>query len=87
MLTVVAKKVRPRVLTSANRLTKWTRQSVAQELLPHERVAQCMRHIKGGSGVDIVYNMTFQSAHYENLLTCGSVWHCPVCAARIAEKR
>lgn len=26
-------------------------------------------------------------ASYEGLQTCGSVWHCPVCAARISETR
>ena len=37
--------------------------------------------------MDIVHNPSHQSAHYEGLMTCGSVWNCPVCAARVAEKR
>jgi hypothetical protein len=27
------------------------------------------------------------SYHYHNLQTCGSVWHCPICAAKISERR
>ena len=87
-MTVMAVKTkRSSTSTSENRLTKWTRQTIAQELLPNEGVAKCMCYIKGGFGVDVVYNPAFQSARYAGLLTCGSVWHCPVCAARIAERR
>jgi hypothetical protein len=28
-----------------------------------------------------------QTAHYSGLQTCGSVWRCPVCSAKIAERR
>ena len=28
-----------------------------------------------------------KKAHYGNLITCGSVWTCPVCSARISEQR
>ncbi|MGL5290715.1 MAG: protein rep, partial [Vibrionaceae bacterium] len=27
------------------------------------------------------------SGHYKNLATCGSVWACPVCTAKIQERR
>jgi len=29
----------------------------------------------------------FSSAHYKGLQTCGSVWVCPVCSAKISERR
>jgi len=28
-----------------------------------------------------------ENYHYGNLMTCGSVWHCPICAAKISEQR
>ena len=31
--------------------------------------------------------MEHSKAHYKGLQTCGSVWHCPVCAAKISERR
>lgn len=37
------------------------------------------------AGVDVYTSTTGGS--FGNVVTCGSVWHCPVCAARITEKR
>ena len=53
-------------------------------LLPKERVRKCgyQRH---SPTVDIHRSKT--GAHFVGLETCGSVWHCPVCAAKIAERR
>lgn len=31
--------------------------------------------------------MTVGRAFFQGVETCGSVWHCPVCAPKIAEKR
>lgn len=48
----------------------------------------CMREVRAGvSGVTCVYVPATGSAHYGGLMTCGSVWHCPVCAAKITERR
>lgn len=69
-----------------NRLTRWRLQREAQLLLPEERVAFCMRRMKA-SHVDVCYLPNHQSAHYKGLITCGSVWTCPLCAARISEYR
>ena len=38
-------------------------------------------------GVEVYHSAENQSAHYGNLMMCGSVWTCPVCAAKITEKR
>jgi len=68
------------------RLTKWRLQREAADLLPYERVAFCMRR-PAGTTVDVYYAPDRQSAHYGGLLVCGSVWVCPVCSAKISEKR
>jgi len=53
-------------------------------LLPDERVKGCGRY-RHSQTVDI--HRSAGGAHFVGLETCGSVWHCPVCAARIAEQR
>jgi hypothetical protein len=63
-------------------------QSLARELMPHERVSDCLRAIIPiCQTVDVIYDPKNQRAHYKNLITCGSVWMCPVCASRITEQR
>lgn len=69
-----------------SRLVKWRLQRTAQALLPNERVAFCMRRIQATT-VDVCYSPTRQSAHYRGLMVCGSIWVCPLCAAKISERR
>lgn len=66
------------------RLEKWALQSVARVLLPSERVRICLRHIRE---TEVSVWKHKESAHYSGLMVCGSVWHCPVCAAKISERR
>ncbi len=73
-------------LETNRRLGRWRMQREAQKLLPAERVAFCMRHMKS-TAVDIMYSSAFKSAHYNGLMVCGSVWVCPLCAAKISERR
>lgn len=53
-------------------------------LLEGERVRRCGR-CRHSDTVDI--HRSKHGAHFVGLETCGSVWHCPVCAAKIAETR
>jgi len=53
-------------------------------LMDQERVRRCGR-CRHSQTVDI--HRTKTGAHFVGLETCGSVWHCPVCAAKIAETR
>lgn len=76
-----------------NRASRYRHQRHAAQLTKGKRrVGQC-RHsvISRAAGVDLVssnYKDTAGSfAHYEGLQTCGSVWHCPCCGARISETR
>jgi hypothetical protein len=72
----------------ARRWNKYDVQDYMADILPNDRVAWCMKHRQTGSDqIEITYDQAQQRAFYSNLLTCGSVWTCPVCAARITEHR
>lgn len=63
-------------------------QAAARVLLPAHRVCDCCRKpVPGASAVELWYSDKVQAAHYKQLQTCGAVWVCPVCAARITERR
>lgn len=50
------------------------------------RTCDC-RYIRKERTVGIQYSAAHQGAHYSGLVTCGSVWACPVCTAVIQERR
>lgn len=56
----------------------------AGELLKHERVAACGQKAVG-SLVSLHHHG--ERAHFGGIETCGSVWMCPVCAAKVTEGR
>jgi len=63
-------------------------QAAARSLLPGERVAFCLRRpIPGRATVDVFQAPIIGSAHFGGLQVCGSVWMCPVCSAKITERR
>jgi hypothetical protein len=80
-------------------------QSAAREILPSERVCQCLRSISkykqpsanNPTRLENVFSLDYyrnveilksgDKFHYGNLITCGSVWHCPICAGKISERR
>lgn len=63
-------------------------QAAARELLPENRISDCLRKpIPGSSAVEIWHSTEHQRAHFKRLMTCGGVWSCPVCASRITEVR
>lgn len=71
-----------------NFLRRFFLQSAARELLPREAVSTCLRRIiPVRSGVDLLYAPAVAAAHYSGLMVCKSVWQCPVCAAKITERR
>lgn len=73
---------------STIRLERWILQSAIRHLLPDKRVSKCCRiRANGQETVNVMHNARLQSAHYAGLQTCGSVWDCPVCAAKISERR
>lgn len=70
------------------RVSRYELQAVSREILPDQRVARCLRWRQDQARpVDVWKSREHGKAHYKNLQTCGSVWHCPVCAAKISERR
>jgi hypothetical protein len=67
---------------------KYWLQSCARELVPNERVSQCLRsHAPLKENVEVHKAKEGKGAFYKGLVVCGSVWMCPVCASRISEER
>lgn len=70
------------------RLLRYQMQSVARHMLPNSRVRICLRYQREKYGiVDVFKHRQTQKAFYGGLMVCGSVWICPVCAAKISERR
>lgn len=67
------------------RLERFALQSIAREILPDERVAKCLR-VRFMPNIDI-WRTRDARFHYGGLITCGSIWGCPVCASKISERR
>lgn len=69
---------------------RWQRHA-AGLLGGRHRVGLCRWSVVSkGAGVDMVsssYGEGPDRVHFEGLQTCGSVWACPCCSARISEKR
>lgn len=66
------------------RRMRYRLQREARRLLEGERVGSCMRK-RTGQTVSVV--KTEHGAHLGGVAICGSVWHCPVCSAKISERR
>lgn len=45
------------------------------------------RYARIASNVEIHFSSLHQSAHYGKIATCGSVWACPICCAKIQSRR
>jgi len=74
------------------RAKRFKLQRVAARLLQGQgRVGLCRYSVVSkAAGVDVVtsrYGSGERHAHYEGTQTCGSVWLCPCCGARISETR
>lgn len=53
-----------------------------------KRVCWCCRTVRSkGESVGVFRQVEGGGARFSGLATCGSVWHCPVCAAKITEAR
>lgn len=71
----------------ALRVARFALQSVARKFLPDSRTSKCLRLRAFGQEIKVIRSMEYRTASYTGLQTCGSVWACPVCAAKIAERR
>lgn len=74
------------------RASRWGLKSVVNKLLPDSRTSKCMvlraPVIGGGlSDINLCRGAETKKAFYHGLMTCGSIWTCPICAAKISERR
>ena len=70
-----------------SRVQRFSLQSVARAILPESRTAKCLRIRAHDCDVQVWKSKEHGTASYGGLQTCGSVWACPVCSAKIAERR
>lgn len=68
------------------RVNRYIRQSAARRLLPGQRVSWCLRRTQDNE-LPAVLRSSLGSAHFGGLISCGRVWECPVCAAKISQRR
>lgn len=80
-------------------VSKWELQASARFLLSTFGINDCYRKIvpfyvdadgvqrPGRRQVDIYKSLQCEKCFYGNLVTCKSVWVCPVCASKISERR
>jgi hypothetical protein len=69
-------------------LRRFALQNGARHLLENKRLSGCTRWLTyGESGVELRSYPALNKAKFSGLQTCSSVWMCPVCAAKITERR
>lgn len=78
---------RPRHDPMASRVQRFAWQATARSILPKSRTAKCLRLRASKQDISVWKSKEHGTASYAGLQTCGSVWSCPVCAAKIAERR
>lgn len=71
----------------ATRVQRFMLQAVARSLFPKSRIDKCLRIRNKSQEIQVWKSKEHNTAHYSGLQTCGSVWRCPVCSAKIAERR
>jgi len=72
------------------RLERFALQSSARKCLKDSkviRVNRCLRVRHKGAEISVFRSLGHKTACYGGLQTCASVWVCPVCAAKISERR
>ena len=69
------------------RIQRFIRQSVARKFLPKSRTDKCLRLRQASKEIQVWQSIEHKTTSFSGLQTCGSVWACPVCSAKIAERR
>lgn len=70
-----------------NRAERYALKSVVNGIFPKSSTAKCSRAVIPKQQVQILKDVTYNKAHYSGLRRCSSVWWCPLCAAKISERR
>lgn len=69
------------------RIERFALQSAARKILPNSRTAHCLRHVQKNKQIQVWKSKEHGTCSFKGLQTCGSVWACPVCSAKISERR
>lgn len=72
-----------------NRYIRYKRQKVSAELAvksTYHSVKTCMLNSPGNK-IQVLLSKSRGTAHFNGLMTCGSVWDCPICSAKISARR
>lgn len=69
------------------RFERFSLKSVVNRLLPNSRTSKCMRWKVPKRDVEVWKGQGTGKAYYKGLQVCASVWRCPVCAAKISQRR
>lgn len=69
------------------RVQRFILQSVARKFLPKSRTDKCLRLRQSSKEIQVWQSIEYKTTSFSGLQTCGSVWACPVCSAKIAERR
>jgi hypothetical protein len=70
------------------RIERYALQAAVRKILPNSRTSKCLRYLqKNRTEVEVWKSTGYKRAHYGGLQTCASVWTCPVCSAKISERR
>jgi hypothetical protein len=69
------------------RAERYALKSVVNRLLPTSRTSKCCRWRVPKQSLQVHRSTEHGKAFYSGLQVCASVWACPVCAAKISERR
>ena len=70
-----------------HRAQRFALKSVVNRLLPTSRTSKCCRWRVPKQSLQVHRSIEHGKAFYSGLQVCASVWACPVCAAKISERR
>ncbi len=77
----------PPKTTSQARAERYALKSVVNRLLPTSRTSKCMRWRVPGFDVKLKKGLETNRAYFHGLQVCANPWTCPVCWAKITERR
>ena len=72
------------------RTRRFALKSVVHDILPNSRTAKCLRWRAPDKQVEVWRRVTggvVGEAYLTGLMVCGLLWTCPVCAAKISQRR
>lgn len=73
--------------SGAARVQRFALQSAVGKLLPNSSTARCLKRRQKGKEIQVIQSNEHGTTSYCGLQTCSNVWRCPVCAAKISERR